>query len=60
MRQTVSSGSVKAIRINKEELIERLKSVCLEARKEFPEIKEIWLIGSLAIHISTFSLINLR
>ncbi len=48
MRQTVSSGSVKAIWINKEKLIERLKSACSDARKEFPEIKEIWLIGSLA------------
>ncbi|MBC7365131.1 MAG: nucleotidyltransferase domain-containing protein [Candidatus Aminicenantes bacterium] len=48
MRQTASSGSVKAIWLNKNLLLEKLKNTAEEARKIFPEIIEIRLIGSLA------------
>lgn len=48
MRQTTSSGSSKAIWLNRKLLLEKLREVSEEARKVFPEIKEIRLIGSLA------------
>jgi len=48
MRQTASSGSAKAIWLNKKLLLEKLKKTAEEARKIFPEIIEIRLIGSLA------------
>ncbi len=48
MRQTASSGSVKAIWINKKDILEKLRNVSTEAIERFSEIKEIWLIGSLA------------
>jgi len=48
MRQIVSSGSVRAIYLNREEVINRLKEVSDEALKTFPVIKEIRLFGSIA------------
>lgn len=48
MRQIVSSGSVKAFLINNDEVISIAKKVSTEAKQKFPEIKEIWLFGSLA------------
>lgn len=48
MRQIVSSGSVKGIYLNREEVIKRLKEISGEALKVFREIKEIRLFGSIA------------
>jgi predicted nucleotidyltransferase len=48
MRQTASSGSAKAIWLNRKLLLEKLKETAEEARTVFPEIIEIRLIGSLA------------
>ena len=48
MRQIVSSGSVKGIWVNREEILKKLKKICEDALKEFSEIKEIWLFGSFA------------
>ncbi|SFM78260.1 nucleotidyltransferase domain-containing protein [Thermodesulforhabdus norvegica] len=48
MRQIESSGSVKAISLNRSKLIDRLIEISIEALKTFPEILEIRLIGSLA------------
>lgn len=48
MRQIVSSGSVKAFLINSNELINTVKQISAHAKIKFPEIKEIWLFGSLA------------
>jgi predicted nucleotidyltransferase len=48
MRQIVFSGSVRAIYLNREEVIKRLKEIADEALKAFPVIKEIRLFGSLA------------
>lgn len=48
MRQTASSGSVKAIWLDRAKAIEMIKAASLEAGSVFPEIKEIRLFGSLA------------
>ncbi len=48
MRQIVSSGSVKAFLINSNEVIKAAKQASLLAMTKFPEIKEIWLFGSVA------------
>lgn len=48
MRQIVSSVSVKAFYLNKEDIITGLREIARESLKEFPEIREIRLIGSLA------------
>ena len=48
MRRIVSSGSVKAIYIDKKETMEQLHKVARDALREFPEIEEIRLFGSLA------------
>lgn len=48
MRQVASSGSVKAIWIDREEIFKQLKKTCEEALREFSEIEEIRLFGSLA------------
>jgi len=48
MRQTISSGSVKAIFLNREEALKRLNEVSGEAMAAFPQINEIRLFGSLA------------
>lgn len=48
MRRIVSSGSVKAIYIDKKEVMEQLHKVARDALREFPEIEEIRLFGSLA------------
>lgn len=53
MRQTLSSGSVKAFFLNRPELIERTKSIAQEAGAAFPHIQEILLFGSLARHEET-------
>lgn len=48
MRQVISSGSVKAIWINREDILKILRKVSEDASREFSEIKEIRLFGSLA------------
>ena len=48
MRQIISSGSVKAISLNREGILRRLKAVAEEASRVFPSIVEIRLFGSLA------------
>lgn len=48
MRQIISSGSVKAIYLDREAIINELKKTAEEAFKKFPEIKEVILFGSLA------------
>ncbi len=48
MRQLRSSGSVKAISLNRDELLQRLYQIAEEALIAFPEIMEIRLFGSLA------------
>lgn len=48
MRQTASSGSAKAIWLDRNELLKNLKAAAKEAREKFPEIKDIRLFGSLA------------
>lgn len=47
MRQIVSSGSVKAIFLNRDEVIKKLCEISSEASIMFPEIEEIKLFGSL-------------
>lgn len=48
MRQMASFGSVKAIWLNREEVIGLLKKASTEALRSFPAIKEIRLFGSIA------------
>ena len=48
MRQVISSGSVKAISLNREGVLRRLKEIVEEASRVFPEIVEVRLFGSLA------------
>ena len=48
MRQIISSGSVKAISLNREGVLRRLKEVAEEASRIFPSIVEVRLFGSLA------------
>jgi len=48
MRHIISLSSVKAIYLNKEELLEELRKACEDALKKFPTIREILLFGSLA------------
>lgn len=48
MRQVISSGSVKAISLNREGIIRSLERVAQEASHLFPAIVEVRLFGSLA------------
>lgn len=48
MRQIRSSSSVSAISLDRDEVLQRLREVAVEALETFPELQEIWLIGSLA------------
>lgn len=48
MRQVISSGSVKAIWLNRGDLLGKLQQIAGEALIAFPEIIEIRLFGSLA------------
>ncbi len=48
MRQVISSGSVKAISLNREGIIRKLERVAEEASRVFPAIVEVRLFGSLA------------
>lgn len=48
MRQVVSSGSVKAIWLNREEILKKLREVSEEALMQFSEIQDIRLFGFLA------------
>ncbi len=48
MRQIRSSGSVKAISLDRDELLQRLRTVAAAALEAFPELREVRLIGSLA------------
>ena len=48
MRQIISSGSVKAISLNKEHVLRRLKEIAEEASRAFPGLAEVRIFGSLA------------
>lgn len=48
MRQIISSGSVKAISLNREGVLHRLREIAEEASRVFPSIVEVRLFGSLA------------
>jgi len=48
VRRVISSGSVKAIYLDKEELFKKLEESCKTAMELFPNIDEIILFGSLA------------
>jgi len=48
VRRIISSGSVKAIYLNKDEVLAKIKEVAELALQEFPEIKEVRLFGSFA------------
>ena len=48
MRRIISSGSVKGIYLDRDEVLEKLKKVCEIAIEKFPNIKEILLFGSFA------------
>lgn len=48
MRRMVSSGSVKAFLIDRDRLLERLRSIAKELRESFKYVKDIYLFGSLA------------
>ena len=48
MRQIISSGSVKAISLDRDEVLKKLREIAQDASRTFPEIVEIRLFGSLA------------
>lgn len=48
MRQIGSFGSVKAISLDRDEVIRRLREAAAEAMEAFPQLLEVRLIGSLA------------
>lgn len=48
MRQIRSSGSVKAISLDRDEVLQRLREMAREALEVFPEVQEVRLMGSLA------------
>ena len=48
MRQVISSGSVKAFFLNREEILKRLLAISKDSSRMFPEIQEVRLIGSIA------------
>jgi uncharacterized protein len=48
MRQIISSGSVKAISLERDEVLKKLREIAREASRTFSEIVEIRLFGSLA------------
>jgi predicted nucleotidyltransferase len=48
MRQITSSGSVKAIYLDREQVLKELQKIAEEAGQMFPEVREIRLFGSLA------------
>lgn len=48
MRQIRSSGFAKAISLDRDEVLQRLREVAAEALETFPELQEVRLIGSLA------------
>lgn len=48
MRQIRSFGSVKAISLDRDEVIRRLREAAAEALEAFPQLLEVRLIGSLA------------
>ncbi len=53
MRRILSSGSVKAIFLDPDEFLRRLREVAAEALEAFPELQEVRLIGSLAAGTAT-------
>lgn len=53
MRRIRSSGSVRAISLDRGEVLQRLREVATEALETFPELREVWLIGSLATGLHT-------
>jgi predicted nucleotidyltransferase len=53
MRQIESFGSVKAISLDRDETIRRLKEVAAAALVTFPQLYEVRLIGSLATGVHT-------
>lgn len=53
MRQIISARSARAIYLDRESLISRVREISLDAAARFPEIKRIVLFGSLAKHQET-------
>jgi hypothetical protein len=53
MRQIASYGSAKAISLDRDEVIRRLKEVAATALATFPQLCEVRLIGSLAAGVHT-------
>jgi len=53
VRRIESSGSVKAISLDRDELLRRLREAAAEALEAFPELLEVRLIGSLAAGTAT-------
>lgn len=53
MRQIISFNSVKAISLNRAEVLALLEKIAAEALGIFPEVLEIRLIGSLAMGTQT-------
>lgn len=48
MRRIESFGSVKAISLDRDEIIRRLREVATSALATFPHLRDVYLIGSLA------------
>ena len=53
MRRILSSGAVKAIFLDRDEVLRRLQEVAVEALEAFPALQEVRLIGSLAAGTAT-------
>jgi hypothetical protein len=53
VRRIESSGSVKAISLDRDELLRRLREAAAEALEAFPGLLEVRLIGSLATGTAT-------
>ncbi len=48
MRQVRSCGSVKAISLNRDEILRKLKELSTDIKKNFPDVREVRLFGSIA------------
>jgi len=48
LRRIISSGSVKAVYLDRKKALQRIREVSAQAAGKFPEIMEIRLFGSLA------------
>ena len=48
MRQVRYCGSVKAISLNRDEILRKLKELSTDIKRNFPEVREVRLFGSIA------------